>query len=271
VGRALKRNEYEEFAERAPVTVKRVSRVEPLFQDSVDQSTSFEDFVERFDASLNEAVKQKGAVAFKSIIAYRSGLDIQRPSEADIRRDYQRSRATRARDVKHIRDWYVWRVVKRAPELGVVFHVHTGIGDIDVLLKDCNPAKLHGLLKDPEAWKTKIFLIHAGYPYSEEAAFLANALKNVYVDLSMAIPFASIPGAIEKTLHVLDMAPPTRVVFGTDGVTIPELHWAGALIARQVLQESLGRLVETGTYDEDEAHEAARLILSENVKRVYQL
>lgn len=271
VASGLKRRDFEDFVRKSPVWVKRVSRIEPLFQNAVDESQSFDDFVHRFDQAVSDAVKKNDAIAFKSVIAYRSGLNIQRPSELDVRRDYERSKATRARDVKHIRDWYVHRVIERGPELGVAFHIHVGMGDIDVVFKDCDPKKLYDLLKDSTTWKTKIFLIHGGYPFSQEAAFYANALKNVYIDLSEMIPFASIPGAMEKTVHILDLAPPTRVVYGSDGGTIPELHWAGAKIARRVLEYALGEFVRTGVYDEKEANEIARLILSGNVKRVYRI
>jgi uncharacterized protein len=265
----LKRRDFEEFATKSPVPIKRVARIEPRFQAAVDQSSSFEDFVTRFDESITSAARDQHAIAFKSVIAYRSGLHVEKPTEDEVRRDYERSKATRARDVKHIRDWYVRRVIARCQELGTAFHIHAGMGDIDVVFDRCNPMQLYELLKDPDTWKTKIFLIHGGYPFSQEAAFYANSLKNVYVDLSEMIPFASIPGAIEKTMHILDMAPPARVVFGSDGVVIPEVHWAGAKIGRQVLEHVLGRFVETGVYDDGEAHQAAQLILSGNAKRVY--
>ncbi|MGA2665264.1 MAG: amidohydrolase family protein [Nitrososphaerales archaeon] len=271
VGAGLARNDVDEFARRAPVPIRRVARIEPRFQDAVDASTSFQDFVERFDRAIDDAARVQRVVAFKSVIAYRSGLHIDRPTDDEVRKDYERSKATRARDVKHIRDWYVRRVIERSRELHTAFHVHAGMGDIDVVFDRCNPMQLYGLLKDPETWGTKVFLIHGGYPFSQEAAFYANALKNVYVDLSEMIPFASVPGAIEKTTQILDMAPPARVVYGSDGVVIPEIHWAGAKIGRRVLEESLGEFVRTGVYDEEEARSAAKMVLAENVRRVYGL
>lgn len=271
VGSGLARIDVEAFQKVLPVKSCRVARIEPRFQDAVDQSSGFEEFVTMFDQSLEDAVKKQHAVAFKSVIAYRSGLHIEKPTEEQVREDYARSKATRARDVKAIRDWYVRRVILKCRELGTAFHLHAGMGDIDVVFDRSNPMQLYGLLKDPDSWRTKIFLIHGGYPFSQEAAFYANALKNVYVDLSEMIPFASVPGAIDKTIHVLDMAPPARVVYGSDGVVLPEIHWAGAKIGRMVLERSLEAFVRSGVYDEEEAHRAARMILSENARRVYKL
>jgi predicted TIM-barrel fold metal-dependent hydrolase len=269
VGSNLPKRDFEEFQKISPVKIRRVARIEPRFQNAIDQSRDYNDFVSKFDDSISFAVKNQNAIAFKSVIAYRSGLHIEKPKEEQVKEDYIVSKATRKREVKHIRDWYVRRVISRCSELGTAFHFHCGMGDVDVVFDKCNPSQLYDLLKDKETWKTKIFLIHGGYPFSQESAFFANALKNVYVDLSEMIPFASIPGAIEKTLHILDMAPPARVVFGSDGVVIPEVHWAGAKIGRRVLQSVLQKFVENEVYDEDEAHKAARMILSENVKRVY--
>lgn len=266
----LKRRDIAEFQEKAPCRTRRVARIEPRFQDAVDQSKSFENFKMLFDQALQRAVKEQNAIAFKSVIAYRSGLHIVRPTDDEVYEDYRRSKATRPRGIKHIRDWYVRKVISMCPELGTAFHIHAGMGDIDVVFDKCNPMQMYELLKDPETWKTKIFLIHGGYPFSQEAAFYANALKNVYVDLSEMIPFASTPGAIEKTTQILDMAPPTRVVYGSDGGTIPEVHWAGAKIGRQVLERSLGSFVETGVYNEDEVHQAAKLILADNARRIYK-
>jgi len=271
VASGLQRRDYEDFEQKAPVWLRRVSRIEPLFQNAVDQSKSFDDFVQKFDDAVTDAVKNKHAVAFKSIIAYRSGLNIQRPSEADIKKDYEVSKTTRSRNVKHIRDWYIYRVIKRAPDLGVALHIHAGIGDIDIVFKYCSPMNMYDLLKDQMTWKTKIVFIHGGYPFSQEAAFFAGTLKNIYVDLSMMIPMASTLGAMEKTMHILDLAPTTRVVYGSDGGVIPEIHWVGAKIGRQVLEGVLGNYVKAGVFDEEEAHEAARLILSGNSKRMYKL
>jgi predicted TIM-barrel fold metal-dependent hydrolase len=272
VSNALPKNDFVVFEKNCPVPTRRVARIEPRFQEAVDHSRDFEDFVRRFDEAIERAVKEQGAIAFKSIIAYRTGLHIEEPTDTDVRKDYEISKATRKRGVKHIRDWYVRRVLAKCPELGgAALHLHCGMGDVDVVFDKCNPSQLYELLKDSSSWQTKIFLIHGGYPFSQEAAFFANALKNVYVDLSEMIPFASIGGAIDKTLQILDMAPPARVVFGSDGIVIPEVHWAGAKIGRKVLESVLGKFVELGVYDEDEAHKAARLILAENAKRVYKL
>jgi uncharacterized protein len=266
----LSKQDFEDFEKTlAPVPIRRVARIEPRFQGAVDASKDYQDFVQEFDASITDAVKKQRAIAFKSIIAYRSGLHIQKPSEAEVLKDYERSKSYHERGVKNIRDWYIRRIIGRCKELNVPLHIHCGMGDVDVVFDRCNPSQLYDLFKERETWDTKIFLIHGGYPFSQEGAFFANALKNIYIDLSEMIPFASVVGAIDKTAQILDMAPPSRVVFGSDGVVLPEVHWAGAKIGRRVLERAFQKFVDAGVYDEDEAHRAAKMILCENAKRIY--
>lgn len=267
----LKHVVFEEFEARCPVWIKRVTRVEPIFQDAVDKSSSFEDFVVLFERSLRSAVKERGALAFKSVIAYRTGLDIQKPSLGDVRRDFAFVKNAPTRKGKSIRDWYVYEATRLAAELGVSLHLHTGMGERDILFKDCNPQKMSDFLNDPVTWNTRIVLVHAGYPFCQEAAFFANSLKNVYLDLSGITSFASVPGAIERITQIFDLAPPARVAYGSDGVIIPEIHWVGAKMARQELQEVLRIFVESNVYDEDDARRIAKLVLSDNAKRLCNL
>jgi hypothetical protein len=67
---------------------------------------------------------------------------------------------------------------------------------------------------------------------------------------------------MDKTLQILDMAPQARVLYGSDGIIISEVHCSGAKVGRQVLKSALGKFVETMGYNE--AHKAARMILAEN-------
>ncbi len=91
-GSGLARNNLEQFEELLTVPMRRVARIEPRFQTAVDESSSFDDFVARFDQSLDDAAKKQRVIAFKSVIAYRSGLHIERPTD-----ERGRGRTTRRR------------------------------------------------------------------------------------------------------------------------------------------------------------------------------
>ena len=113
-------------------------------------------------------------------------------------------------------------------------------------------------------------LVHGGYPYTSEAAYLTNAFPNVYMDLSIIFPFAC-GGASSRLLEILELAPVSKVLYGSDGFTIPELHWVSAKVGKDILGEVLERLVKLEVLDEDEAYESASMILSENARRLYKL
>ena len=62
----------------------------------------------------------------------------------------------------------------------------------------------------------------------EEAGYLANQYPNIYIDISELNPFMSI-GVERKLLSLLEMSPTTKIMYGSDGVVIPELFWISSI------------------------------------------
>jgi predicted TIM-barrel fold metal-dependent hydrolase len=256
------------FKTYVPARVERVTRIEPLFQKSLDKSATLEDMESDFLASMTDSVKKRNAVAFKCVIAYRSGLEIAKPVTEAARKDFQKYKETEGRKLKALRDFMIWRSIEKTIELDVPYQVHTGVGDTDIVLPKCSPYNLWTLLKDEHLRQAKIVLVHAGYPTVSEAAFLASVLPNVYLDLSILIPLAhSNPSRIND---VLELAPLSKVMYASD-VHLPDMYWLTAIIGKKMLATALSKVVDSGALDEDEAYEAAKMILSENVKRLYRL
>ncbi len=137
-------------------------------------------------------------------------------------------------------------------------------------LRASNPLHLLEVVADNELREARIVLLHSGYPYVREAGYLANSYQNVYVDLSEMIPFASI-GAKTCILQLLEMAPVTKLMYGSDGFGVPEIFWIGGLIGKEALAAALQELIERRAIDEDYAHSAARQILQGNALRLYRL
>ena len=71
----------DEFAATIGVTVHRVSRLEPWVLQH--RNGSFEDLVSGVEAEAIDAAADPRCVAFKSVVAYRTGLDIGDPSSSD--------------------------------------------------------------------------------------------------------------------------------------------------------------------------------------------
>jgi predicted TIM-barrel fold metal-dependent hydrolase len=153
-------------------------------------------------------------------------------------------------------------------ELDVPFLLHTGIGDQDIILNKCNPACLWNMLVNEELRHAKIVLVHAGYPFLSEAAFLTSVLPNVYLDLSVLIPLGQTNP--HRLAQILETAPLTKVMYASD-VHLPEMYWLSAKIGKSMLSQALSQIVNVGVLTEDEAHKAAQRILKDNAKEFYKL
>lgn len=148
--------------------------------------------------------------------------------------------------------------------------IHTGMGDVEVNLPLCRPAFLMDLLRFPAYRACRVLLVHGGYPYQREAAYMANVLPRVYCDVSEGIPFAG-PGARSIFAEVLEMAPLSKVVYGSDGYALPEITFTSAKLAKQALGQVLDGPVGDGFLDGAEARDAARMILADNARELYRL
>ena len=115
-----------------------------------------------------------------------------------------------------------------------------------------------------------IVLIHSGWPWVDEGAFVASILPHVYLDTSLSTPWASL--AIDSRLEILlGIAPPAKVMYGSDEASEPEVIWLSALLAR----EALARVLETGIARRQLNREAARRIgagvMGGNARRLHGL
>ena len=275
--------DLKDFSKLVPSGVREIFRIDLVVYDLLKSQVPFDVAVEQFHEQTRSAVKN-GAVGLKSVIAYRTGLEIQRSAEEEVRGVYDKFIAearsgksvrdilsSRSKHVKIVYDYFVFLGVEDSVELDVPFQMHVGMGDAPFIdLRIANPILMHDLINDESAKNAKIVLTHGGYPYIEEAAFLVNAYPNVFLDLSETIPFISI-GIKEKLLNLFEMAPTTKLMYGSDGYNIPELHWISSIQTKRALSAALNELLESKEIDEDWAHEIAKDFLSENAKRIYKL
>ena len=98
---------------------------------------------------------------------------------------------------------------------------------------------------------------------------MANVLPRVYCDVSQGIPFAG-GGARRIFAQILEMAPISKVVYGSDGFALPEINYVSALLGKRALAQALDDLVAGDLVSPAEANEAARLILADTARRLYR-
>jgi uncharacterized protein len=262
-----------QFTKEIPAEVVPIYRIEPLIVDLLASDCGWQEFKRLFDEAVARALEHEGYRGVKSILAYRTGLDVsplsRTPDQGLQALDAVR-RGLGGGATKKLRDHLLCRAMELCMEYDVPMQIHTGMGDFEVNLTLCRPALLMDLLRFPAFRACRVLLVHSGYPYHAEAGYMANVLPRVYCDVSEGIPFAGY-AARRIISEVLEMAPLSKVVYGSDGFGAPEVNYVGAKLGKRAVAGALDDLVEEGMLSPAEAQEAASLILSRNARQLYRL
>ena len=210
-------------------------------------------------------------MAFKSVIAYRTGLDVEEAAPDDYcERAFENWRAdgfTETRqNAKPIRDRLLRVALRAAKRHDRPVHIHCGGGDPSVVLEHAHPQDLFPLLSQHA--DQPVVLIHSGWPWLEEGAYVASILPQVYLEMSITMPWGSF--AVDQKLEVLlGAAPPAKILYGSDESTEPEVIWLSAQLGREALGRVLGTAVERGWLDAAEARSIGEGVLAGNVRRLH--
>jgi len=255
--------------------VGEVLRLESLEEELLLTTPDFPHFEQRFREALQVA-KGRGAVALKSIVAYRSGLGIQKVSVSEARQTFLQLKSLAERQghihltAKPLLDYCIGIAFEEARRLELPVQFHTGFGDPDVDILAANPALLRPVLADPGYAGVPIVLLHMGYPYVRESAFLASLYADVYVDVSLVVPLLRqlVPHLLQE---LLALAPATKILYGSDGHSQPEMCWLGARYGRWAIGVVLRRMLEEGTLAAQEAQDIAERICFRNALALYRL
>jgi predicted TIM-barrel fold metal-dependent hydrolase len=73
------------------------------------------------------------------------------------------------------------------------------------------------------------------------------------------------------TSQALGVAPSSKLMYSSDGIGVPELHWMSAIDGQRVIGEALGEMVAQGELDLDEAEAVGEGVLRGNAARLYGL
>lgn len=260
----------EEFAQTLGTTVYRVTRLEPWILQHRDGS--FDDLVSGVGAEAADAFSDPNCVAIKSIVAYRTGLDVGDPSAADAAAAFGRWKGDAWREsrehAKPVRDFLIRRALASAKQNDRPFHFHCGGGDPDIDIAHAAPQNLFPLLIDVQ--HQPVVLVHAGYPWIREAGYIASVLPNVYLELSELIPWGW--GQVEWALEMLiGTVPAAKLLYGSDEAGEPESFWLSAVLARAALERVLTRFVERDHISAEDAERLGRLVLADACRGLHGL
>ncbi len=251
-----------------PVRLRRVARSDNFIRDLLPRRDTWATFFQGYQEALEAAIAD-GAIAFKSVIAYRTGLDVQPVSEDEARRNFEASRGDVESSQKPFRDFLLCHTMDVARERGLWIHIHAAVGDPDIIYARANPARLYPLLHSERFRANQVVLIHGGWPWVGEAAAMVAILPNVYLDVSEGAIYG-MPNIRQRIFEALEACPYTKILYGADGA-VPEALWIVAKRYKSVLGRVLEELVTEGFCPEREAYRMARCILSDNAARLYGL
>ena len=255
--------------------VREVVRLERVAERLAEQGVSASGFAASYRHAL--AAATTGAVAVKSILAYRSGFgdEADRPSPTQIRTAAGRwlgrlgpsgpgTVPARLDDPTLLR-FVLWCGVDR----GLPVQIHTGFGDRDLRLAAADPALLQPFLAAAEASGVPIVLLHC-WPFHRQAGWLAQVFPDVYVDVGLTVGQVGA-GADAVLGEFCELTPSAKLLFSTDGYGLPELFLVGAAQFRHSFGRLLDARVEAGALPAADAGRIAALVGAGNARRLYGL
>jgi predicted TIM-barrel fold metal-dependent hydrolase len=252
----------DDIADAGRGRVHEVIRIEKIAEQAAAEPG---EYAAAFREMLSD--RAASAVATKSIMAYRSGFDIDLsdPSDSEVA-----AAAQKWRDAGGVRltDPVLLRFgLHEALRLGKPLQIHVGLGDRDCDLHLTNPMHLLDLLR--QSGDIPVVLLHC-YPYEREAGYLANAFNNVYLDVGLSVNHLGARAAAFLG-RALELAPFRKIMYSSDAVRAPELHYLGARLWRAGIVDVLTDFVDRDQWSLDDAGRVAGLIGRDNAIRVYRL
>ncbi len=264
-------SEWEEMTGRE---VRGLLRIETLAEQMVSESDTWEDFRQEFAKALVAGQSENGA-GFKSIAAYRTGLDVQPVDAATASDAFDEYRAEiEEADNERVRlankpliDALIWETLEVAAQLGLPLQFHVALGDDDCYLPESNPLLLRAIFQESRYRDVPIVMLH-NYPYIREASYLTSIYPNAYIDLGLTVPLAgsNCPALVAETIG---LAPAHKILASSDGHAVPEFQWFAARLWRASLVDALSTIVDQDFMTFGEAIETAAMILHGNSEQIY--
>ncbi|KAJ2977805.1 hypothetical protein NUW58_g7695 [Xylaria curta] len=281
---------------------KRVVRIESVAEDifarycvaakagvqprDPDEGYSVEMMLD-FTTEIKRCLADPEVAGFKSVICYRGGLNMI-PKDSfvffeplaelgDIVKKYVKGdddfvakKRLQSRVLNNLIVHETARLISESPSSPKKpFQFHTGLGDNDITLALSSPSLMQGFIKDYPT--VPIVILHAGYPWTREAGYLAAMYNNVYADIGEVFPVLSRHGQENVVKQILEICPWSKILWSTDGHMAPETYLLATTQVRSVLKTVLGELVQTEQIDEKQAATLAQDVLFNNAKKLYGL
>jgi predicted TIM-barrel fold metal-dependent hydrolase len=195
-----------------------------------------------FIAAIKNAIHDEEVAGFKSIICYRTGLAVAgappndeiliAATERILSRNFTR---LEDHDLSPLFVHLTARLISESTGHHKPLQFHTGLGDNDITLSLASPSHLQPFIKAYP--KVPIVLLHASYPFTKEAGYLAGTYGNVYLDIGEVFPMVSQDGQENVIRESLELCPSEKLCWSTDGHWFPETYLLAVVQVREAMKQ----------------------------------
>ncbi|MBR22153.1 MAG: amidohydrolase [Leifsonia sp.] len=247
--------------------IVRLERIAEGLAGSTDATSFAADFASALRAESAQAV------GFKSVIAYRIGLDVPEtaPTAEQVRHAAGEWLATSERTgsarIEHpvLLAHLVWEAVG----LGKPLQFHVGFGDSDVELYRSDPSRLTRFLDATRTSGTKFMLLHC-YPFVREAAALAHIFPHVYCDVGEVTHYLG-PSARAAIRQSYELAPFHKVLYSSDAYGLAEHYAVSAAAWRRETAALVDEWLADDWLSVADAERIVQNVAAGTARRVYGL
>ncbi|MEO8970823.1 MAG: hypothetical protein ABI406_04385, partial [Ktedonobacteraceae bacterium] len=163
----------------------KMLRLETLMQQLILEHDDFDAVVEHYALEVSHA-REYGFCALKSIVAYRTGLNIAEWKKDEAVASFALARQETVEQGylriahKPLIDYLLHVAFQHAAEQQLPVQFHTGYGDSDTDMRLGNPLQLREVMERRDYYTMPIVLLHESYPYTQLGAYLAAVYPHVY-------------------------------------------------------------------------------------------
>lgn len=262
-----------EVAEAGGGTGYEVVRLEWLAEQLAGEGVEPGEFAAGFGAVLDAALARPGAVAVKSVAAYRVGFDFDpRPPAADEVAAAAAAWLGRGPgpggwrlDDPVLTRCLLWAGV----DAGRPIQFHVGFGDSDIRMHRVDPSLLTDWLH-AVPHRVPVLLLHC-WPYQRKAGYLSAVFPHVHLDVGLVLHYAGPARAGEILAEAAELAPFGKLLYSSDAFGLAEFYYLGGTVFRRATAEVFGARVDAGEWALDDAIRIAEMVAAGNAARVYRL
>lgn len=236
---------------------------------------TFEEYIHFADEVL-EGIKEKGQLGYKFICGYARTTYFEKTELDNGNELFNKAKNGDTEAYTSFQNMMAWYIFRKAAMLDMPIQVHMAMIDGDT--ENTNPLNFKALTMDEVASKTKLVILHCGYPRFAETTTLMLAAKlfsqnNMYIDLSGRVMFGNHPKVIAKNIRNWLDYPSLwgKIMYGSDVLLGNRVIYTAAKTGRDAVYYALESAIDDGLISEQTAITIAKGILRNNAINVYNL